>query len=333
MHEIDLSNYDIRTDLIDEVIEKDKFDFKIKDNIKINRVKLKKEDAIKINKKTGYYVTISFDDITDFNNLEEVKEIFSNELKKVIDINKIKEKNKALIVGLGNIKSTPDSLGPKVVDNIIVTNHIFEINELDKKFRSVSAFIPGVKGNTGIESSELILSVIKTISPDFIIAIDALASQSLERLNKTIQITDTGITPGSGIGNSRKEISKDTVGIPVIAIGVPTVVGASTIVADTIEYIYRSFEFAKKPISKLNTGNLNYLKYKSEENNENKKNLLGLVGALSETELKKLVNEVLTPIGYNLVVSPKEIDFLIDKLADLIGNGINRAINKDINNI
>lgn len=333
MHEIDLSNYDIRTDLIDEVIEKDKFDFKTKDNIKINRVKLKKEDAIKINKKAGYYVTISFDDITDFNNLEKVKEIFSNELKKVIDINKIKKKDKALIVGLGNIKSTPDSLGPKVVDNIIVTNHIFEINGLDEKFRSVSAFIPGVKGNTGIESSELILSVIKTISPNFIIAIDALASQSLERLNKTIQITDTGITPGSGIGNSRNEISKDTVGIPVIAIGVPTVVGASTIVADTIEYIYRSFEFAKKPINKLNTGNLNYLKFKSEENTENKKNLLGLVGTLSEIELKKLVNEVLTPIGYNLVVSPKEIDFLIDKLADLIGNGINRAINKDINNI
>ena len=333
MHEIDLSNYDIRTDLIDEVIEKEKFDFKTKDNIKINRVKLKKEDAIKINKKIGYYVTISFDDITDFNNLEKVKEIFSNELKKVIDINKIKKKDKALIVGLGNIKSTPDSLGPRVVDNIIVTNHIFEISKLDEKFRSVSAFIPGVKGNTGIESSELILSIIKTISPDFIIAIDALASQSLERLNKTIQITDTGIIPGSGIGNSRNEISKDTVGIPVIAIGVPTVVGASTIVADTIEYIYRSFEFAKKPINKLNTGNLNYLKFKGEENTENKKNLLGLVGTLSEIELKKLVNEVLTPIGYNLIVSPKEIDFLIDKLADLIGNGINRAINKDINKI
>lgn len=330
MHEIDLSSYDIRTDLIDEVIEKDKFEYKKRDNVKINRVELNQKEAVKINRKEGNYVTISFDDVTDFNNLEKVKNIFSIELKEIIKKNKIRDKDKCLIVGLGNIKSTPDSLGPKVINNIIVTNHIFEMNKLDDNLRCVSAFIPGVKGDTGIESGELILSIINTISPDFIIAIDALASQSLERLNKTIQITDTGIIPGSGIGNSRKEISKDTVGKPVIAIGVPTVVGASTIVTDTINFIYRSFEFSKKPINKLNVGNLNYLKFNNSENNENKKNLLGLVGTLSEEDLKKLINEVLTPIGYNLIVSPKEIDFLIDKLADVIGNGINRALHKNV---
>lgn len=333
MHEVDLSCYDIRIDLIDEAIEKDKLILERKKSVNISRIYLEKDDALKIGKKVGNYITISFNDVTDFNNLEEVKSIFSEELKNILTLNKIKETDKALIIGLGNSKSTPDSLGPKTIENIIVTKHILELNKLDKKFRNVSSFIPGVKGNTGIESSELILNVVKTVKPDFLIVIDALSSQSLDRLNKTIQITDTGITPGSGIGNNRNEISRDSIKIPVIAIGVPTVVGASVIVADTINYIYKSFEFNKKPISKLGIGNINYLNFKSEENKESKKNLLGLVGTLSETELKKLINEVLTPIGYNLIVSPKEIDFLIDKLANVIGNGINRALHKDINNL
>lgn len=333
MHDIDLSSYDIRTDLIDEVIEPEKLTLEKKEHIDISRICLNKEDAIKIGKKEGNYITVSFDDITDFNNMESVKIVFSDELKEIMKLNNIKENDRALIIGLGNSKSTPDSLGPKVIDNIIVTNHILELNKLDEDLRGVSAFIPGVKGETGIESSDLILSIINTLKPDFLIVIDALSSQSLERLNKTIQITDTGIIPGSGIGNNRNEISKKLLGIPVIAIGVPTVVGASVIVADTIEYIYKSFEFMKKPISKLGVGNINYLKIENNENIENKKSLLGLVGTLSEIELKGLINEVLTPIGYNLIVSPKEIDFLIDKLANVIGNGINRSLHKNVNNI
>lgn len=334
MHKIDLSKYEFRTDLIDEAINLENISNICENNVCIKRIKLDEKQASEINKKKGSYITISFEDITDFDNLENVKLVFEKELRNILKEEGIKEKDSILIIGLGNKNSTPDSLGPKVIENIIVTKHIKELNSLDDDFRSVSAFIPGVKGETGIETTDIIISLIEKVCPDAVIVIDALASQSLERLNKTIQITNTGITPGSGIGNHRREISIDTIRIPVIAIGVPTVVGASVIVADTINYIYKSYEFnldfSKKPMSKFSCNNINYLKYETKENIENKKNLLGIIGTLKEEDLQKLISEVLTPIGYNLIVSPKEIDFLIDKMALLLANGINRALHKNI---
>ena len=186
-------------------------------------------------------------------------------------------------------------------------------------------------GDSGIETSDLIKNIIDTVKPTYLIVIDALASLSIERVNKTIQMSDTGIHPGSGVGNSRKEISKDTLGIPVISIGIPTVVDAVSVVTDTINYMHKNYAFNKKfmnsPINNLvRSSQINYLKEKIEINNEDKTKLLGLIGNLSEVEIRKLIYEVLTPIGYNLMVTPKEIDFVIKKLSNILSNGINKTV-------
>ena len=188
-------------------------------------------------------------------------------------------------------------------------------------------------GETGIETSDLLKSIVKEIKPGFVITIDALAASSVERVNKTIQMTDSGINPGSGVGNKRKEISKDILGIPTIAIGVPTVVDAASIVSDTINYLYDHFAYQtaniNNPASKL-TANVNYLKLsqKFTINKEEKEKILGMVGTLSESETKELIYEILNPIGYNLMVTPKEEDFVIEKLAKVISNGLNNALHQ-----
>ena len=329
--EIDLSKYQIRTDLaIDYVEEKKelkgvKHKTEIIDTVKVTNVEL--DDINDLNKKKGKYITLEFEDVTDKDNREKVINVLTNILKEIL---KLKEDSFGLIVGLGNDKSTPDSLGPLVVNDIIVTNHLYILNELSNNYKRLAAINPGVMGETGIETSDIIDAVVKKINPSFLIVIDSLASKSIERLNKTIQITDTGIHPGSGIGNKRKEISFETLGIPVIAIGVPTVVDATVIVSDTINFIYKNYAFNKEymnnPKSKLTFNNVNYLKKELKENKKDKQELLGLVGTLDEQELQMLLYEVLNPIGYNLMVTPKEIDFVIQMLSNVISNSINNSI-------
>ena len=337
-HEIDLKNYKIRTDLIvEQVTDENNASTKVYDEngIKITTVEVDKNMSEQINKKVGDYVTIEFDDVTDSHNQEIVKKIFSEQLSEIIKKTKIKDSDKCLIIGLGNDKSTPDSLGPLTIEKVLVTNHLFMYGQVEEGFRSVSAIIPGVTGTTGIETSDLIKSVVDGIKPDFLIMIDALASQALDRVNKTIQISNTGIHPGSGVGNSRKEISKDTTGIPVIAIGIPTVVDAVTVVSDTINYMQKHYAFHKKfiknPLSKLvSSTQINYLKKEVDIEKEDKINLLGIVGSLNEMEIKQLILEVLTPIGYNLMVTPKEVDFIVEKLATILGEGINISLHEKI---
>ena len=329
--EVDLSKYQIRTDLaIDYVEEKrtlEGVNYKTNtiNGIKVTNVVLKKKNAL--NKKKGKYITLEFEDVTDKDNRQRIIKTLTLVLKKILKLDKT---SFGLIVGLGNDKSTPDSLGPLVIDNIIVTNHLYLLNEMSSSFKRVAAMNPGVMGETGIETSDIIESVVSKIKPDYLIVIDSLASKSIERLNKTIQITDTGIHPGSGIGNKRKEISIDTIGIPVIAIGVPTVVDASVIVSDTINFIYKNYAFNKEymnnPKSKLTFNNINYLKKEIKENKQDKENLLGLLGTLNEEELQKLIFEVLSPIGYNLMVTPKEIDFVVSNLSSVISKSINNWI-------
>lgn len=327
-HEIDLNKYDVRTDLALDLLPNNKGE-KI-DDIIITDIIVDDEISRKINKKKGRYITIEFRDVTDYNNKEKLKKIFSKILKKMI------KKNHILIIGLGNDKVTPDSLGPEAIDHIIVTNHMYELNALENGFKRVSAIKPGVMGETGIETIDIIKGVISYLKPDELIVIDSLASSSLERLNKTIQITDTGINPGSGVGNNRKEISYDTLGIPVLAIGVPTVLDAPTIVSDTIDFMIKKFTYTKNnmnnPVDKL-VINKNYLNKDIKVDENDKKELLGLVGNLEKDETKELVYEVLNPIGYNLMVTPKEIDYLIKNLSDIIGNGINRALHKKVKDI
>lgn len=331
-HSIDLSKYQIRTDLAIESIKdiKDISEEVVEDNIKVTKVLVDDKISKIINKKNGNYITIEFDDVTDITNYNKVKKVFIKELNNLLNKLKIAKKDSCLIIGLGNSKSTPDSLGPLTINNIIVTNHLYELDELSDEYRRVSVLVPGVMGQTGLETSDVISSIVNKFKPDFIIVIDALASQSIERVNKTIQITDTGIHPGSGIGNSRKEISNETLNIPCIAIGVPTVVDAITIVSDTINYMHKHYTYSKlninNPSHKLMVTQPNYLKEKIELNKKDKETLLGIVGTLEENEIKQLLFEVLTPIGYNMMVTPKEVDFLIEKLSNLIGNGINETL-------
>lgn len=335
--EVDLSKYQIRTDLaIDYVDEKSKLKgVKHKtDNINgiiVTNVELEEKNVL--NKKKGKYITLEFEDVTDSKNAEKVSNTLTLVLKKML---KLDEDSFGLIVGLGNDKSTPDSLGPLVVNDIIVTNHLYLLNEMSPNYKRLSAINPGVMGETGIETSDIIESIVNKIKPSYLIVIDSLASKSIERLNKTIQITDTGIHPGSGIGNKRKEISFETLGIPVIAIGVPTVVDATVIVSDTINFIYKNYAFNKEylnnPKSRLTFNNINYLNKEIKENKDEKQKLLGLVGTLNEEELQKLIFEVLNPIGYNLMVTPKEIDFIIEKLSTIISKSINNSIH-DIDKI
>ena len=190
-------------------------------------------------------------------------------------------------------------------------------------------------GTTGIETFDIIKSVIDAVKPDFIITIDSLAALSIDRVNKTIQMTDTGIHPGSGIGNYRKEISKDTVGIPVIAIGVPTVVESATIVNDTINYLFKHISYIKNNTdkSKLSINIFSNYKKKIENNkltDKEKKELLGMLGDLNNDDKHALILEVLNSINYNLMVTPKEIDFVIEKLSDVIASSLNNSLHRQI---
>ena len=328
MHEIDLSKYNIRSDLIIE----NKCDDFLKDNykengIEVSYVSLKEKNSL--NKEKGDYITISFDDITDKTNYENVLKVLIKELKRILKLTKIKKSDKVLIIGLGNNKSTPDSLGYEVLKNIVVTRHLYLLDEV-LEYRNVSILEPNVFGNTGIESKDIILGVIKETNPDFLIVVDSLASLGVERIQKTIQITNTGISPGSGIGNKRMEISKNTINIPVIAIGVPTVVSSIVIVNDTLKFLMKKISYHKNNYQKdkfVPSSNINYLNEEKDLNEIEKKELLGLIGTLDETTLKDLIFETLNPIGYNLIVTTKEIDFVIEKLGNLISSAIN-TINK-----
>ncbi len=310
-------NKKIRTDLLYDLIESgviDSFTKKIENSdIKVNRTVLDKATAKKYNKKIGSYTTILFNNIDDNASiLESLKKTFVKELKHLLKKMKITKNSSILIVGLGNDKSTPDALGPIVAKNIIVTRYLLKLKniELSKNFRNVSAIIPGVTGVTGIETLDLIKSVVTKTKPNLVIVIDALASSSLSRLNKTIQLTDTGIHPGSGVSNERKEISIQSLKVPVLSIGVPTVIDAVTLVNETINNVFSFFENMKQ--KKLNA-------------NE-KDQLLGILGVLSEEERQKLIFDILTNYDSNLIITTKEIDFVIDKLSELIAEGLNEAL-------
>ena len=329
MHKINLSNYDLRTDLIIEenVNNKDINSYCI-DNINVDDIILNKNN--KLHKKPGKYVTISYEDVTDEDNYQKVLDVFIKELNKVLDYIHISNSDKCLIVGLGNHNIISDALGSKCLENIIVTRHLYLLDKVDKKYRNVAILEPNVMGVTGIDSFEIIKKVVEEIKPDFIIAIDSLCAIDIRRLNKTIQITTSGITPGSGIGNTKRELSYDTLGVKVIAIGVPTVVDSIVIVSDTINFILKKIAYLKgnknmldklKPVNKIN-----YLKEENELENSDKKEILGYIGLLNNNELKSLIWEVLSPIGIDMVVTSKEIDFLITKLSKLISNGINNAL-------
>ncbi len=257
------------------------------EDITVTRVKIINEDGERaLDKKRGNYITI---DVKKINNITEEKEkkiidTFSKELTEIIKKH-VNNNEEILVVGLGNLYATPDSLGSKVVQNIEITRHIkiYLPDAIDKNTRSVSAITPGVLGTTGIETVEIVKGIVDNIKPKLVIAIDSLCSKNIDRINKSIQISDTGIVPGGGVGNKRLELSEETLNIPVIGIGVPTVLDAATIVLDTLK------------VCEINI----------DEND--------------------LINKMKLN-NFNFIVTPKEIDTLIDSITNIVSEGINNSL-------
>lgn len=361
---IDLSLYSVRTDLAIEAREMVLADMegtvqqgenlsqiegviiKEKDvnDIKISLVEISGEGAKQLNKKAGRYLSLEVQGIRqqDTNLQKQVEEIFAKEFAHFIEGTGIKKDASCLVVGLGNWNVTPDALGPMVCENLLITRHLYQLQpeNVEEGYRSVSSLVPGVMGLTGIETSDIIFGVVEKTKPDFVIAIDALAARSIERVNSTIQVSDTGIHPGSGVGNKRKELSKETLGVPVIAIGVPTVVDAVSITSDTIDYILKHFgkelKEGNRPSRSLAPAGMTFGKRKklTEEDlpeEKHRQTFLGMIGTLEEEEKRKLIYEVLSPLGHNLMVTPKEVDVFIEDMANLIANGLNAALHSNVN--
>ncbi len=274
------------------------------EKIKITKVKVTNQNgADSIGKPIGNYITIDIKKLKVATNedIQKAADVLSRELKSLIDEHSVSI-DEILIVGLGNQYVTPDSLGPKVIADIDVTRHILKYmpEVLDPNTRPVSAISPGVLGTTGIETLEILKGIVDNTKPKLLIIIDALASKSIERISSTIQLADTGITPGAGVGNTRKEISKDSLGIPVIAIGIPTVVEAATIAADSIDLFIEKLQNEAKSNEYLNN--------------------------LKEQDKYSEIKEALMPGDYNFIVTPKEIDELIENMKDVVARGINMSL-------
>ena len=279
-------------------------DQEVSENIKVSRVKITNENGEQaIGKKKGVYVTIDLKDlkVADEDDIQKASDTLSNELKSIIQ-NHVQSKDDIMVVGLGNIYVTPDSLGPKVINEIDVTRHIIKYlpQYIDENARPVTAISPGVLGTTGIETYEILKGIVDNVKPKLLIVIDALASRSIERISSTIQISDTGIVPGAGIGNTRQEISEKTLGIPVVALGIPTVVESAVLVNDCLDLFITKLQEEAKSNEYLN-------KLKEQDNYEE-------------------IKEALIPNDYNMIVTPKEIDELIENMKDVVARGINYAM-------
>ncbi|MBQ8588666.1 MAG: GPR endopeptidase [Clostridia bacterium] len=257
--------------------------------IKVSKVIITNEEGEKtIGKEKGSYITIECEALRD--NIgahrDSVSRVFSRELTKLVEPHRHRV---IFVVGLGNRFVTPDSLGPLVSDGIAVSRHV------DNEAVSLCTVSPGVLGITGIETGEIIEGVTDKIKPDIIIAVDALASRSMNRICTTIQLADTGITPGAGVGNTRKELSKRLLGVPVIAVGVPTVVDAATVANDSAEYILEAMA-----------------------DNEDMNSSI-----FDENQRYTIIKKILSPYFGELIVTPSQIDGVISNVAAIISDGIN----------
>jgi spore protease len=276
----------------------------INDSIKTNIVKITNSDGEKaIGKPIGTYVTVDIKNLklASDDDIDKASEVVKEELKKIIDSH-AQNQDEILVVGLGNQFVTPDSLGPKVVSEIDVTKHFIKYTPqyVKEGTRSVCAIAPGVLGTTGIETSEIIKGIVDNVKPKMLIVIDSLASKSIERISSTVQISDTGIVPGGGVGNAREELSENSLGIPVIAIGVPMVVESAVLVNDCLTLFIDKLQKEAKSNDYLNE--------------------------LKEKDNYEEIKESLNPTGYNMIVTPKEIDDLIENMKDVVARAINFAV-------
>ena len=298
-----LGSYRIRTDLAVE--SKEKFE---KDNVEIKGVEIHEDYQEKLDLRTtvveihtesgakllekpkGTYITM------EAPNLVVPDEDYHREISKAIaghlcQLLHLEQEKSILVVGLGNRDITPDALGPRAINNLKITRHIVKeygkASVGEEKVHLVSSLVPGVMAQTGMETMEIIRGVVEETKPDVVVAIDALAARSMKRLNCTIQITDTGINPGSGVMNHRNGLTMESLGIPVIGIGVPTVVDAATIVHDAIAHLLENLE---------------------------------------ESEMEEFLGELITPKLHSMYVTPKDVDETIKMLSFTISEGINIAV-------
>lgn len=269
-----------------------KEDYDKKKDIRVSTVIIKdQKGADAMGKPIGTYITIEAPKLGEED--ESFHEPITMEIAKYIkELAGDFENKEILIAGLGNREVTPDALGPQVVDNLFITRHL--IREFGQEFKqkhklgSVSAISPGVMAQTGMEASEVLRGIIQETKPDLVIVVDALAARSIHRLNTTVQITDTGISPGSGVGNNRKALNKDSLGVDVIALGCPTVVGAATIVNDTMESFMTKQGFG-------------------------------------EQEIHQFISEVNEEAMYHMFVTPKNVDESIKRISYTISESLNRC--------
>ena len=318
-----VEKYNIRTDLALE--EKERFEsdqvevqgvvleeeYDKEREIRVTTVRIETENGAKtMGKPVGTYLTIEAPNLSspDEGIHREVSEELAKYLTKVMGkiIPESEHDKEVLVIGLGNRQATPDALGPYVADNLNVTRHI--VKEYGKYAAPeemncvVSAIVPGVMAQTGMETAEIIKGVVRETRPDLLIVVDALAARNSRRLNRTIQIADTGINPGSGVGNYRNAITKETIGVPVIAIGVPTVVDAVTIVNDTMENLLSALETS-----------------------ESLKGVGLVLGGYSEAEKYELIRELIAPNLNSMFMTPKDIDETVKRLSYTISEGLNLA--------
>lgn len=252
------------------------------------------EGAMRLGKPVGTYITLESEHLREHDEgfHQPMMEVLCKHLKQFIG-----NKRRIMVAGLGNREVTPDALGPFVIDNLYVTRHLLKEGIIRESIE-VSAIAPGVMAQTGMESSMILRALVKEIRPDLLIVIDALAARESDRLNKTIQLADTGITPGSGVGNHRNAINEESIGIPVLAIGVPTVIAVPTIVNDAMDVMVAALgkQATKNVLKKFN-----------------------------EEERYQLACEMVTPYLENMFVTPKDIDEAVKRISYTISEAINQA--------
>lgn len=307
---------DVRTDLALEAAEYYSQGHQSIDGVEIDEVYDEQKDILvtkvnivseagekRLNKAKGMYITLETPHLNELDEgyHQEITEVLKEQLKAVYPGI---EHRKILVAGIGNREITPDALGPLVVEHLFITRHLFkaygEDTEITKGLGNVSAIAPGVMAQTGMEGREIIKGIIEATKPEVLIVIDALAARSTKRLNRTIQLTNTGIHPGAGVGNYRNELTKETLGIPVIAIGIPTVIDAATIVSDTMASLFSVLENQKKF-----------------------KEVYEVTKDFDEQEKYYLMRELMEPVMSDMFVTPKDIDETIGRISFTVSEAIN----------
>lgn len=275
--------------------------------IHITKVKIETEKGAKaMGKPIGTYITLEAPNMSDPDEdyHKEISTVLADHIRNLIDHSE--EEQSILVVGLGNREVTPDALGPEVVGNLLITRHV--IQEYGKlamgkdKVNLISGIVPGVMAQTGMETLEIIRGVVEETKPSLVIAIDALAARSTKRLSRTIQVTDTGINPGSGVGNHRHALTRETLGVPVIAIGIPTVVDAATIVNDTMENLIEAME-----------------------QSDHMKGFGNTWREFDSSEKYQLIRELISPHLNGMFVTPKDIDDTIKRISFTVSEALNMA--------